>query len=66
MGLDIEKMRSLREGMPLTQEQAAKKAGMSSRQAWQRIEDGRHTNVSIETLEAIAHALGVKAKDLLK
>ena len=40
--------------------------GMKTKQAWNRIESGTHVNVSVGTLEGIATALGVKAKDLLK
>jgi DNA-binding XRE family transcriptional regulator len=66
MGLDNAKMRRLREDAKLSQEEAARKAGMKTKQAWNRIESGTHLNVSIDTLEAIAKALGCKAKDLLK
>ncbi|MGE5610000.1 MAG: helix-turn-helix transcriptional regulator [Bacillota bacterium] len=64
--LDTEKMRQLREKLGLTQEDAAKRAGLDTRQAWNNIESGRQTNVTIEKLERIAAALDVKAKDLLK
>ena len=40
-------------------------AGMTDRQAWSRIERG-HTAITLDTLEKIATALGVKGKDLLK
>lgn len=66
MPLDIAKIKQLREAMPLTQEQAAQRAGFSSRQKWNDIENGRRMNLSIETLEKIASVLGVKARDLLK
>ena len=36
-----------------------------SRQRWNDIESGRKTNIELETLAAIAGALGVPAKDLL-
>lgn len=64
--IDIEKIRKLREKLDLTHEAAAAKAGLSSRQAWHNIESGRQPNLQVNTLEAIAKALGVKAKDLLK
>jgi transcriptional regulator with XRE-family HTH domain len=66
MGIDFAKMRELREGKGLTQEQAAQLSGMPGRQRWNDIENGRHTNLTLETLEKIATALGVKSKDLLK
>ncbi len=64
--LDTEKIKKLREQLGLTQEQAAKKAGLSSRQAWNNIEAGRQPKLQLDILENIAKALGVKAKDLLK
>jgi transcriptional regulator with XRE-family HTH domain len=64
--LDTAKIRQLREALKLTQEQAAKRAGLSSRQKWNDIESGRQTNLTIELLERVARALGVSAKDLLK
>lgn len=64
--LDIQKIKSLREALELTQEQAATKAGLSSRQAWHSIEGGRQPKLQLDTLERVAKALGVKAKDLLK
>jgi DNA-binding XRE family transcriptional regulator len=65
MGLDFEKIKRLREASNLSQEEAATAAGMGSKQAWSRIENGTHTNLSIATLEAIARALGCSARDLL-
>lgn len=66
--LDTDKMRELREKLGLSMEEAARRAGFASRQRWYEIEAGRgsRTNVKIETLNRIAAALGVKAKDLLK
>jgi transcriptional regulator with XRE-family HTH domain len=64
--LDIAKIRKLREAAGLSQEEAAKKAGLSSRQRWYHIEGGVNTNITLETLGQIAKALGVKAKDLLR
>jgi transcriptional regulator with XRE-family HTH domain len=63
--LDIAKVKSLREAKGWSQQQAAEKAGMRDRQAWSRIERGA-TSVTLETLEKVAKALGVKARDLLK
>lgn len=66
MGIfDRQKMRDLRERLELTQEQAAKRAGIKTRQAWNNVENGDR-EPSLPTLERIAKALGVKPKDLLK
>ncbi len=62
--LDRARMRELREGLELSQVEAAKKAGMRLSQ-WNDIEKGRRTNITIETLSAIAQVLGVDAGDLL-
>ena len=64
--LDIEKLRALREKLGLSQDDAARKAGIGTRQAWHAIESGAKPNLTLATLTAIAKALGVKAKDLLK
>lgn len=67
MPLDCAKIRQLREALGLSQDQAAAKAGfVAGRQYWYNIESGNRTNIKIDTLERIAAALGVKAKDLLK
>ncbi len=64
--LDIEKIKELRMKKGMTQEEAAKAAGLSSRQAWHNIEAGRQPKIQLDILENVAKALGVKAKDLLK
>jgi DNA-binding XRE family transcriptional regulator len=67
IGLDTEKLRSAREKAGLTQEQAAQKSGIGrTRQKWSDLENGERTNITLNTLDRIAAALGVKAKDLLK
>ena len=63
--LDVEKMRELRKARKMTQTEAAKAAGMMSASRWSDIEAGERTNVTVETLSAIAAALGVDARDLL-
>lgn len=63
--LDTEKIRSRRERIGLTQSEAAERAGVS-RQRWNDVESGRKKNIELDTLDAIAKALGCKAKDLLK
>lgn len=64
--LDTEKVRQLREKRGLTQEDAAKAAGLANRQQWYLIESGQRANITLETLDKMAAALGVKGKDLLK
>lgn len=66
--LDIARLKSLREGRGLSQTEAAKLAGMSAQQ-WNNIEGGRvgdRSGVSLKTLDKLARALKVSAKDLLK
>jgi transcriptional regulator with XRE-family HTH domain len=65
MGIDYGKIRALRERLKLSQDEAALAAGFKSRQAWNNYECGRKVP-RVVTLEKIAAALGVKAKDLLK
>jgi transcriptional regulator with XRE-family HTH domain len=66
MGIDTAKIRALREKKGLTQGQAAELAGMANRQHWNQIETGLRDNVTVQTLEKMAAAIGAKAKDLLK
>ena len=49
----------------MTLDEAAIAAGLKSRQAWHNVESGKQIP-RLDTLERIAAALGVKAKDLLK
>lgn len=65
--LDIKKMKTLREGLGLSQADAAKKAGMGGgRQQWGNIETGAKVDIALSTLDKIAKALGVKSSQLLK
>ena len=65
--LDLDAIRTRREKLGLTMEQAADAGGFAGkRQAWYMIESGRRPNVTIETLNQIAKALRCPAKDLLK
>ncbi|HEX8339528.1 MAG TPA: helix-turn-helix transcriptional regulator [Tepidisphaeraceae bacterium] len=64
--LDTAKLKQLREKKGLTQQAAADAAGLANRQAWHQIEAGLRANVTVETLNRLAAAVGVKAKDLLK
>lgn len=66
MPLDVEKIRELREKAGMSQAEAAEKAGLKTRQRWHQIESGTITNIELDTLERIATALSVRAKDLLK
>ena len=65
VALNIEMMKLKREKKGLSQSAAAELAGLS-RQRWNDIESGRKPNIELDTLDRIAAALGVKAKDLLK
>jgi transcriptional regulator with XRE-family HTH domain len=66
MPLDIAKIKQLRERLGLSMETAAIRAGLVGRQHWYKIECGQVRNPQLDTIEAIASALEVKAKDLLK
>ncbi len=66
IGLDAKKLRDMRTAAKLTQAEAAERAGLTGKQVWSDLEQGRRSNITLETLERIAAALGVKAKDLLK
>ena len=63
--LDLDKLKKLRNKRGLSQQQAAEAAGIGGRQRWNDMESGRR-GIGLETLDKIAQALGVKAKDLLK
>jgi transcriptional regulator with XRE-family HTH domain len=64
--LNTDKIKATRTKLGLTQEQAAQKAGLQTRQAWNKIEAGRAGSITLDTLAKVAKALGVKAKDLLE
>ena len=64
--LDVAKVKSLREGLELSQGDAAVRAGFKGRQAWNNIESGRQATVSLATLAKLALVLKVQARDLLK
>jgi transcriptional regulator with XRE-family HTH domain len=64
--LDVKKIQSLREKAGMSQAEAARKAGLTGRQHWHDIESGRKASMTLTTLDKIAKALGVKAKELLK
>lgn len=64
--VDLAKVKRLREKAGLSQAAAAKLASIGSAQAWNNIESGRKANVTVDTLNKIAKALNVRAKNLLK
>jgi DNA-binding XRE family transcriptional regulator len=64
--LDWKKIKQLRERLGMSVAEATRRAGLRSRQHWHNIESGRNQNPTLQTLESVAAALGVKAKDLLK
>ena len=64
--LDTGKIKALREKRGMTQAEAATAVGFKTLQAWSSIERGEQPNLGLQTLERVAKALGVKAKDLLK
>jgi transcriptional regulator with XRE-family HTH domain len=64
--LDRQKIKALREKLGLSQAEAARRAGLSGRQTWWHIEIGKINNPTLDTIERVAAALGVKARDLLK
>lgn len=66
MPIDVDKIKTLREKLGLSMQEAAVKAGLKTRQAWNRIEAGGQPNLGVQYLERVADALGVKARDLLK
>ena len=58
VALDTDKMEKLRKSLGLSMEDAAQAAGLMSRQRWFAIVSGVNTNITLDTLNAIAHALG--------
>jgi transcriptional regulator with XRE-family HTH domain len=63
--LDTKKVRDLRLAAGLTLAKAAKLAGLPGPQTWSDMEQGRRSNLTLRTLDRIAKALGVSARDLL-
>jgi transcriptional regulator with XRE-family HTH domain len=64
--LDTRKIKRRRIALRLSQADAAKRAGLTGRQHWSLIEKGKAKNITLETLGAIARALQVKPRSLLK
>ncbi|HYE18858.1 MAG TPA: helix-turn-helix transcriptional regulator [Tepidisphaeraceae bacterium] len=64
--LDLDKVKTLREALNLSQGDAADRAGLKAgRSQWNDIESGRRSNVTLETLGKIAAALEVDPAELL-
>jgi transcriptional regulator with XRE-family HTH domain len=64
--LDIDKLKALRLARGWDQAEAARRAGLGNKARWSDIESGRRKNVTMETLDAIAKAFGVKSQELIK
>lgn len=64
--LDIDKIKTLRTALGLSQQEAAERAGIGGKQNWYAIESGDRANLTLEVLERIATVLKTTAKDLLK
>lgn len=64
--LDTQKMRDERKRLGLSLASAAKLAEMSSAQAWGQIENSKGHSLTLKSLNRIAEALKVPAKDLPK
>lgn len=59
------KMKEFRDQLGWSQEDVAKQANVSHNTI-SRLETGEVTNPRLDTLSAIAHALGVKVRDILE
>lgn len=64
--LDTKKMEARRKALGLSQEEAATRAGLATRQQWSAIVRGHRANVTMETLDKIAGALKCDSRDLVK
>ena len=64
--LDIEKMEDRRRTLGLSQHEAAVRAGLAGKLAWNNIISGRKANVTLETLKRIAGALECDPRKLIK
>lgn len=66
MPLNIELIRKLRRARGWTQDEAAHRAGWSTRARWNQIETGERRNPELLTIEAVSKALGIPTRKLLK
>ena len=64
--IDREFVRARRLKLKLTMAEAARRAGMSARHHWRRIETGERRNLQPETLVKVAGVLGCKVDRLLR
>lgn len=64
--LDTKKIEARRKSLGLSQEEAASRAGLKSKQQWHAIESGRKPNVTMGTLDKIAEALMCESRELVK
>jgi transcriptional regulator with XRE-family HTH domain len=65
MPLDHRKIAHLRGRLQLTLDEAARRAGLKTRQQWWNIENGTRPNISVDTLYRVSRALGCTADDLI-
>jgi transcriptional regulator with XRE-family HTH domain len=65
MPVDRDRIAALRQAKGLTMEEAAKRAGLTTRQRWFGIESGHRDSISADTLHAVARALGVTMDELM-
>jgi transcriptional regulator with XRE-family HTH domain len=65
MPVNRKKIAALRRAKLLTMEEAAKRAGLGTRQRWYSVEAGQRENVLADTLYAVARALGVSMEELM-
>jgi transcriptional regulator with XRE-family HTH domain len=64
LGTVGDRVRGLRRGLGLTQEQLGERAGVTGQTVW-LLEKGRLKDLKLSTLEGLARALGVSPADLL-
>lgn len=65
--LNVKLIKSIRLAHGLTQDEAGRKAGFTQPQVmWAQIENGDRTNITLDTLAAVAKALGKTPGELLQ
>jgi len=64
--LDLEKIELLRKERGLSQQEMALRAGLTGKQVWNDIVQGRRENITMKTLDAIAKALGVNPREIIR
>jgi transcriptional regulator with XRE-family HTH domain len=63
--LNIRKMEERRKALSMSQHEAALRAGLAGRQAWNNIVSGRRSNITLDTLQKIAEALKYDPRKLI-